>query len=98
LYRNHRTAPFCKRFETDELLDSHETVAAALICEILPGQPPEGITPKQVTELKSKAKLHPNQTEEDRWKEIFKLLFPGKDVPSPCKLLELQNHAPTSNY
>jgi hypothetical protein len=62
----------------------------------LPGQPPEGITPKQVTELKSKAKLHPNQTEEDRWKEIFKLLFPGEDVPSPCKLLKLQNPAPNS--
>jgi hypothetical protein len=62
----------------------------------LPGQPPEGITPKQVTELKSKAKLHPNQSEGDRWKEIFKLLFPGEDVPSPCKLLEPQNPAPNS--
>jgi hypothetical protein len=60
------------------------------------GQPPEGITPKQVTELKSKAKLHPHQSEEDRWKEIFKLLFPNEDVPSPCKLLELQNLAPNS--
>jgi len=90
LYRNHKAGPYCKRcwkvFENEELLDSHAIVPAASICEAIPGNPPEGITPKQIAELKSKAKPYANQKDTDRWKEIFRLLFPGESVPSPCKL------------
>ncbi|KAE9374964.1 hypothetical protein N431DRAFT_406034 [Stipitochalara longipes BDJ] len=87
LYRNHKAAPYCQRcwvvFKTEELLNSHATVPAALICEASPGHPPEGITPKQVADLRSKAKPYSKQNEADRWKEIFRLLFPNESVPSP---------------
>jgi hypothetical protein len=97
LYRNHKALPYCKRcwkvFETEELLDSHATVPASSICEVLPGNPPEGITPKQMLELKSKAKPYSNQNEADRWKKIFRLLFPDESVPSPCKLNDVETRS-----
>jgi hypothetical protein len=49
------------------------------------GDPPEGITPENEKRLKSKKKSHPNQTDEDRWRDIYRLLFPSEDVPSPCE-------------
>ncbi|KAH8780531.1 hypothetical protein F5882DRAFT_259698, partial [Hyaloscypha sp. PMI_1271] len=101
LYRIHKAAPYCKRcwkvFESEELLDSHATVPASSICEAMPGYPPEGVTPKQVAELRSKAKPYSKQNEADRWKEIFRLLFPGATVPSPY-WEQIQDHAPSSPY
>ena len=52
---------------------------------LLPGQPPDGITPENEKQLKSRKKTHPNQSDGDRWKDIYKLLFPNEEVPSPCK-------------
>lgn len=46
----------------------------------------DGITNEMVEKLRSKKKAHRDQTEEDRWKEIYQILFPGEIVPSPCKL------------
>jgi hypothetical protein len=66
-------------------LDSHPTVATSDICDLQPGHPPEGITPEQERRLRSKKKTSPNQGEADRWKDIYKLLFPNEDIPSPCK-------------
>ncbi|PVH70356.1 hypothetical protein DL98DRAFT_540915 [Cadophora sp. DSE1049] len=34
-------------------------------------------------QLRSRKKSHWNQLEEDRWKEIYRLLFPDEKVPSP---------------
>jgi hypothetical protein len=35
--------------------------------------------------IQRKKKSFPGQTEEDKWKEIYQLLFPDAEVPSPCK-------------
>ncbi|KAH7333071.1 hypothetical protein BKA65DRAFT_39218 [Rhexocercosporidium sp. MPI-PUGE-AT-0058] len=87
LYRNHKAAHYCKRcwnvFDTDDLKDQHTTVPADLICEAVPGEPPEGVTPKQVSELRSRAKPYSKPSESERWNEIFRLLFPGVNIPSP---------------
>jgi hypothetical protein len=88
LYRKHQTPPYCKRcwrvFDKSNDLESHETLSKSEICEASEGQLPEGITPKLVREIKSKARSWPGQTEEDKWREIYKKLFPGEEVPSPC--------------
>ncbi|RDL29978.1 uncharacterized protein BP5553_10605 [Venustampulla echinocandica] len=87
LYRCHQVAPHCKRcwqtFKNQQQLDTHLTVAAQEICEIRPGNSPEGITPEIERRLRSRKKSHPNQTDEERWKDIYKLLFPNATVPSP---------------
>lgn len=80
----------CKRcwvqFKTQLQLDSHLTVEASEICELKPGIPPQGITPECERLLRSRKKASRNQSDEDRWKNIYKLLFPNEKVPSPCKL------------
>jgi len=59
------------------------------ICEASQGHPPEGITPKLMREIKSKARSWPNQTEEEKWRDIYQKLFPGEEVPSPCEFIEI---------
>jgi hypothetical protein len=66
-------------------LDNHITVAASDICELKKGKEPDGLTAEMERSLRSRKKVHPNQTEEDRWKEIYRLLFPNQEIPSPCK-------------
>ncbi|TVY20619.1 Uncharacterized protein LARI1_G001289 [Lachnellula arida] len=87
LYRCHQVSPHCKRcwktFKTQQQLDSHITVAATDICDVQPGNPPTGITPAVEKQLRSRKKSHPNQTDEERWKDIYKLLFPNEEIPSP---------------
>jgi hypothetical protein len=89
IYRKHQALSYCKRcwrvFQKADDLESHETLPKSEICETSEGQPPEGITPKLMKELKSKARSWPGQTEEDKWREIYKKLFPGTEVPSPCQ-------------
>jgi hypothetical protein len=86
-------AVHCKRcwriFKNQEQLDSHLTVATSNICDLQLGHPPAGITPEQEKHLRSRKKTSPNQSEADRWKDIYKLLFPNEEIPSPCKLIEL---------
>ncbi|KAH7372162.1 hypothetical protein BKA64DRAFT_263933 [Cadophora sp. MPI-SDFR-AT-0126] len=87
LYRSHLVTTYCKRcwqtFKNSEQLDSHLTVDAALICQAVPGNPPEGISPQMERRLRSRKKTHGGQTEEDRWRDMYRLLFPGEEVPSP---------------
>ena len=64
-------------------------VDTALVCDVVSGNPLEGITPENEKRLKSKKKSHPNQTDEDRWRDIYRLLFPHEDVPCPCQQLFL---------
>jgi hypothetical protein len=37
-----------------------------------------------VEKLRSRKKAYKGQTEEERWEEIYKLLFPDEIAPSPC--------------
>jgi hypothetical protein len=86
-------ASHCKRcwktFKNPAQLDSHMAVAAVEICEVQPGYPPEGISPELKERLKSRKSASPNQSAEDMWKNMYRLLFPGEEVPSPCKFLAL---------
>jgi hypothetical protein len=59
-------------------------------CKLLEVVQQDGITNEMVEKLRSKKKAHRGQSEEDRWKEIYQILFPGEMVPSPCKLCKLQ--------
>jgi hypothetical protein len=90
LYRSHEIALHCERcwriFDKAEDLKSHRTVDATQICQVEPGNPPDGITPEIERKLRSRQKKHPGQTGDDRWRDIYRLLFPNEDVPSPCKV------------
>jgi len=54
-------------------------------CEVRSRNPPADITAKQEKQLKSKRYATRYQTEEEKWREVYRLLFPGEPVPSPCK-------------
>lgn len=44
--------------------------------------------PSQEESLRVKKRVPPNTTEEDRWNEMYMVLFPDADIkalPSPCK-------------
>jgi hypothetical protein len=45
----------------------------------------DGVTTEIFEKLRSKKKAQKDQTEADRWKDIYKSLFPNEMVPSPCK-------------
>jgi hypothetical protein len=87
LYRRHRVPIQCKRcwlpFKTQAALDAHLTVVD--ICALSPGHPAEGLTLDLEKKLKSRKKASPDQTEEQRWREIYGLLFPNEVVPNPCE-------------
>jgi hypothetical protein len=72
-------------FKTQEQLDVHVRVALNDVCELQNGIPPEGITLDQERRLRSRKKASPNQSDEERWRDIYKLLFPNEQIPSPCK-------------
>jgi hypothetical protein len=87
IYRCHQTPAHCKRcwatFKSQQQLDAHITVASEDICEVRQGPAPEGITPAIERQLRSRKKAHRNQSDEDRWRDIYKILFPNSEVPSP---------------
>jgi hypothetical protein len=56
-------------------------------CELLPSTPAEGITAALEKQLRSRKKTHPNQSEEERWKQIYQTLFPEEIVPPACEFL-----------
>ncbi|KAM5368024.1 hypothetical protein ACJZ2D_009738 [Fusarium nematophilum] len=45
----------------------------------------EGINKEQAELLKKRKKNSSAKTEEDRWNEVYKILFPNEAVPSPCE-------------
>ena len=59
---------------------------AAKACDLKPFCPAEGITSTTEKQLRSRKKAHASQTQEDRWKHIYRILFPMESVPSPCEL------------
>jgi len=66
-------------------LIAHIILDSTEICQVKSGHPPDGLTPEIGRKLRSKKKAHLNQSDEDRWRDIYRLLFPDEDVPSPCK-------------
>jgi hypothetical protein len=53
-------------------------------CEVKEGQPVEGITSDIEKQLKSRKKTRRDQPEAERWQEMYRILFPMEEVPSPC--------------
>lgn len=48
----------------------------------------EGFTKDQEKRLRSRKKTHTDMTDEDKWREIYTILFPDDDpgaIPSPRK-------------
>ncbi|TPX16332.1 uncharacterized protein E0L32_003981 [Thyridium curvatum] len=85
LYRCHMPifCPRCKAlFRTKPALDKHLMIAVADVCEVRDCPPPAGITIEQEKELKSRKKSSPGQSEEDKWNNIYSLLFPTEATPS----------------
>lgn len=91
LYRRHALPIQCPRcwevFKEEKLLSSH-----------LQQNPPcisrenhtlvEGFTKDQEKKLRSRKKAQADTTDEDKWREIYMILFPDDDpasIPSPCK-------------
>ena len=87
LYRYHliHQCQRCKSlFDSDEELDSH--IETSDRCDAIVAPPVDGITRKMKVVLQSKRKAFPGQTEAERWKQIYQILFPDdKEVPDPCK-------------
>ncbi len=69
-------------------LDSHVMVDREDICEAQTDPLPEGITPEQERQLRSRKKPARVQSEESKWCHIYRLLFPNQPIPSsPCELV-----------
>jgi hypothetical protein len=55
------------------------------VCECIEGNPVEGFDLDVEAKLKRRRKTTRDQTDFERWEEIYRLLFPAEEVPSPCK-------------
>jgi hypothetical protein len=54
-------------------------------CDLSLGGEVEGITDNIEKRLRSRKKTTEGQTAEERWKEIYYLIFPSEPIPGPCK-------------
>jgi hypothetical protein len=70
-------------FDLQGNLDTH--IEAPKGCEARLDQPIDGITGKIKERLQSRKKAYPGQTGADTWGEVYQVLFPNEEVPSPCK-------------
>jgi len=78
--------PRCKKlFDTDEDVRTH--LVDPEPCSFKQGDPPDGISVSMQKALKSRKATSQNLPQPERWKEIYRMLFPGHDVPEPCMCL-----------
>jgi hypothetical protein len=84
LYRHHRIFP-CRRckelFKDQDAVNSHLEQSEG--CELRAVGVADGVTADVVDKLRNKKTGQ--RTEAQRWEDIYRLLFPGALVPSPCK-------------
>ncbi|CZR68989.1 uncharacterized protein PAC_18890 [Phialocephala subalpina] len=84
LYQRHRIFQ-CERcselFKDEHKLKDH--FMAVKTCDLKPPITVDGITCKLERQLRSRKKTHNTQTQEDRWKAIYRILFPLEIIPSP---------------
>jgi hypothetical protein len=96
LYRKHCKVHCvrCKQtFRKPAELELHELAAEG--CQVREVRyPPADITAQQERHLKSKRYATRYQTEEEKWREVYRLLFPGEPVPSPCECAEAVPRSP----
>jgi hypothetical protein len=83
IYRRHSWKSFCPRcfehFDKAEALKSHQR--ADVPCK-LRERAPDAITEEQEKLLRARAKSH--CSEEMKWEEMYRIIFPDEKVPSPC--------------
>ncbi|PVH72131.1 hypothetical protein DL98DRAFT_433827 [Cadophora sp. DSE1049] len=89
LYRKHYVEFQCQRckvrFSSQSKLCQHAESDDP--CKPAPRQAKDGFTSDVKLVLLSKKKSFPNQDEQDKWREIYQLLFPLADTAThPCKL------------
>ncbi|KAL2268800.1 hypothetical protein VTJ83DRAFT_3646 [Remersonia thermophila] len=84
LYRRHYRA-HCQRCKTTfgnaKELEDHEM--SIVRCEVVDVPPPSDITTHQEKALKSRKHTTRRQSDEEKWRDIYRLLFPNQEVPSP---------------
>jgi hypothetical protein len=90
LYRHHLIHQ-CERCK--ELFDSAQEVRVHLSgtpgvegCASKIAPQIDGITGWIKEQLHSRKKAFPGQTPAQQWEQIYRLLFPGEEVPDPCQL------------
>jgi hypothetical protein len=90
LYRRHAlpiTCPrCCESFPSDAALRDHHKAIQS--CEVRLEESIEGFDKDQEKKLKCRKKSSPAQSEEDRWRDIYRILFPEDEsfeVLSPCE-------------
>jgi hypothetical protein len=87
LYRQHMQPICCPRcntvFEDIQSLKKH--LMKADVCSLVSNPSPvDGMSSEQERMIRSKHRM-PKCTEEEKWKGIYRILFPGdKDIPPPC--------------
>ncbi|KAL2197080.1 hypothetical protein P885DRAFT_68963 [Corynascus similis CBS 632.67] len=84
VYRRHSPKNFCPRcldhFDKPELLKKHQR--ADIPCQLQQKETIHAITEEQEKQLRARAK--PNCSEEDKWREMYRTIFPNeKKIPSP---------------
>jgi hypothetical protein len=86
LDRVHKTI-FCQKcklqFKTEAALQTHVDGLDTADCRPRAGPIPEGFGPDIANKLKIKTKA--GQPNPEGWKDIFRMLFPGTPVPTPCE-------------
>ncbi|KAK4652835.1 hypothetical protein QC762_512940 [Podospora pseudocomata] len=89
LYRRHYKihCQRCKQMFGDfKELQGHEMSPQG--CELVPGPPPCDISTLQEKQLKSRKHNARRKTDEEKWVEIYQLLFPNEEIPSsPCECI-----------
>ncbi|KAH8900492.1 hypothetical protein GQ53DRAFT_632762, partial [Thozetella sp. PMI_491] len=97
LYRRHLLPLHCDRcfakFPDDETLRQHRR--ADVPCSVKP-EPSwlQGLDRTKTDMLKRRPKKSEQQTEEEKWITVYKIIFPDVEdalIPSPCKFLLLAN-------
>ncbi|KAF2028881.1 hypothetical protein EK21DRAFT_113413 [Setomelanomma holmii] len=88
LYRRHLLPPQCHRccttFSTEVALREHQRDPAG--CDVQAQVPLEGFDKDQERRLKSKKKSQNYMTEDEKWKVVYRILFPDDaetDIPTP---------------
>ncbi|KAK3939249.1 hypothetical protein QBC46DRAFT_316115 [Diplogelasinospora grovesii] len=83
IYRRHSSKGFCHRcgdhFENDDELKRHQRKETP--CKLRTVNVPEGITDEQEKQLRARAKA--SCSEEEKWRDMYKIIFPDTKVPSP---------------
>ncbi|KAF4822901.1 hypothetical protein CGCTS75_v010449 [Colletotrichum tropicale] len=98
LHRTHRQKPNCPRcrmtFSAEA--DVREHLKSQSLCEVLEGLSVEGFDEVQEKQLKSKKRGRVVKSEQDKWKEIYRILFPDStEIPDPLYNLAFDETTPT---